>query len=109
MDFNIPTEMKRETPYDAQVVYKKTSNEGMDGYLIYITYVNKDTGELFQVANLPSFAILHPTDWTKDYYYVEDIEIAVPSYVEPGEYHMLLSFSNKIKMRSLYLEDVVID
>jgi uncharacterized membrane protein len=109
VDFEIPEQMVRQKPYNAKIVYKKSSNAGMDGYIVYMTYVNRKTGEIFQVANLPSFAILHPLDWTKNYYYVEDIEIAVPSYVEPGDYHMFLSLSNKIKMRSMYLGDVVID
>jgi hypothetical protein len=108
VDFEIPGEMKRQQPYNARVVYKKSSNDGMDGYIVYLTYVNKETGNLFQVANLPSFAILHPIEWTKNMYYEEDIEIAIPSYVEEGEYHMFLSLSNKIKMRSMYLGDVVI-
>lgn len=109
VDFEIPEQMIRQKPYNAEIVYKKSTNDGMDGYIVYMTFVNQETGELFQVANLPSFAILHPLEWTKNYYYVEDIEIAVPSYVEPGDYHMFLSLSNKIKMRSMYLGDVVID
>ena len=108
VDFEIPGQMERQNPYKAKVVYKKSSNDGMDGYIVYMTYVNQRTGELFQVANLPSFAIMHPLEWTKNMYYVEDIEIAIPSYVEPGDYHMFLSLSNKIKMRSMYLGDVII-
>ena len=82
------------------------NNDGMDGYLFYVTFVNKETEKIFQVANLPSFAFLGPSDWTKNLYYVEDVDIALPAYVDPGDYSVFFSLSNKIKMRSMYLGDV---
>jgi uncharacterized membrane protein len=109
VDFEIPEKVKRETVYDAKMVYQKVSNDGMDSFLFYITYINKETGKIFQVANLPSFAVLHPSEWTENMYYAEDIDIALPSYVEPGDYYMFLSISNKIKMRSMYLGDILVE
>jgi len=109
VDYDIPEKVTREIVYDAKMVYQKPTNDGMDSFLFYITYIKKDNGKIFQVANLPSFAVLHPSEWTKNMYYVEDIEIALPSYVEPGDYYMFLSISNKIKMRSLYLGDIVVE
>ncbi len=108
VDFEIPGDVERENLYKGKIVYKKSTNDGMDSFIIYMTYVNKKTGDIFQVANLPSFAVLRPMDWTKNLYYVEEIDIALPSYVEPGDYHLFLSLSNKIKMRSMYLKDMVV-
>lgn len=109
VDFEIPRNVKRETLNEGRLVYKKIENDGMDNFLFYMTFVNKKTEKIFQVANLPSFAFLGPSDWTKNLYYVEDIDIALPSYMEPGEYSLFVSLSNKIKMRSLYLGDVVVE
>lgn len=108
VDFEIPGDVERENLYKGKIVYKKSTNDGMDSFIIYMTYVNKKTGDIFQVANLPSFAVLRPMDWTKNLYYLEEIDIALPSYVEPGDYHLFLSLSNKIKMRSMYLKDMVV-
>ena len=109
VDFSIPDEVTREKVSKGHLVYQKIENDGMDGYLFYITFVNKETEKIFQVANLPSFAFLSPPDWTKNLYYKEDIDIALPSYVEPGEYSVFFSLSNKIKMRSMYLGDVLVN
>lgn len=109
VDFKIPTNVKREKPSKVQVVYQKVNNDGMDSYLFYMTFVNKKTEKIFQVANLPSFAFLGPSDWTKNLYYIEDIDVALPSYVETGDYSVFLSLSNKIKIRSMYLGDVTVE
>mgnify|MGYP001380124544 CR=1 FL=1 len=106
VDFSIPDEVTREKVSKGQLVYQKMNNDGMDGYLFYVTFVNKETEKIFQVANLPSFAFLGPSDWTKNLYYVEDVDIALPAYVDPGDYSVFFSLSNKIKMRSMYLGDV---
>jgi hypothetical protein len=71
--------------------------------------MNKETGKIFQVANLPSFAFSSPSEWTENMYYLEDLSFAIPSYVDPGEYGLFVSVSNKIKMRSVYLGDVLVE
>ena len=109
VDFSIPDEVTREKVSKGQLVYQKMNNDGMDGYLFYVTFVNKETEKIFQVANLPSFAFLGPSDWTKNLYYVEDVDIALPAYVDPGDYSVFFSLSNKIKMRSMYLGDVLVN
>jgi len=109
VDFNIPSKVYLDKPSKATLVYKRIGEESLDGYLLYMTYVNKETEKVFQVANLASFAITRPSELSDDIYYIEDIDIAPPSYVEPGEYQVFLSLSNKIKIRSLYLTDLVIE
>jgi hypothetical protein len=109
VDFEMPSKMKREELSNGRVVYKKISEEGMDNFLFYITLMNKETGKIFQVANLPSFAFSSPSEWTENMYYLEDLSFAIPSYVDPGEYGLFVSVSNKIKMRSVYLGDVLVE
>ena len=109
VDFEMPNKMKREELSNGRVVYKKISEEGMDSFLLYITLMNKETEKIFQVANLPSFAFSGPPEWAEDMYYLEDLSFAIPSYVDPGEYSLFVSISNKIKMRSVYLGDVLVE
>ena len=109
VDFNIPQKVNKKVPAKASVVYKRIGNGSLDGYILYMTYINKKTDEVFQVANLASFAVTRPLEWNEGMYYIEDIDIAPPSYVEPGTYQVFLSISNKIKARSVYLSDLVIE
>ncbi len=109
VDFDIPNKVLVGNPSKATLVYKVIGEGSLNEYVLYMTYVNKLSGKTFQVANLPSFAITTPEEWSENVYYVEEIDIAFPSYVEPGDYQVFLSFSNKIKIRSLYLTDLIIE
>ena len=106
VDFDIPKEIARGVPSKARVIYGKRTNDSLDGYVLYMTYVNNETGEIYQAANLPSFAITRPEAWTKSRYYIEDIDIAFPKYLKPGTYRAFISMSNKVKIRSVYLSDI---
>lgn len=109
VDFSIPSEITRGTPSKARVVYAKRTNDSLDGYVLYMTYINVKTGEMYQAANLPSFAITRPEAWTKNRYYIEDIDIAFPKYLDPGVYRAFISMSNKVKIRSVYLSDIKVN
>ena len=106
VDYQIPSEIIRGEPVKAQVVYAKRTNDSLDGYILYMTYVNKETGEMYQAANLPSFAIHRPEAWTKNRYYIEDIDVAFPKHLNLGVYKAFISMSNKVKVRNVYLGDI---
>lgn len=106
VDYVLPAQVERGKPQKARVVYVRDGNESLNGYVLYMTYVNSKTGELYQAANLPSFSILQPEDWTQDRYYVEDVDVAFPAYMDPGTYKAFISMTNKVKTRNLYLGDI---
>lgn len=106
VDYNIPTELQRGEKYPANFVYVKRENNSLDGYVLFSTFVNADTRESFQFANLPAFGITKLQSWSEDKYYLENIEIKIPEFVSPGEYKFFIGIDNKIRTRSIYLGDV---
>jgi len=109
VDFTLPLKVKRGVHDTNIVVYQRYGEGALDGFVLYMTYVNKEDQSIYQVANLPSFAFNRPMDWTKERYYVENIDVALPSYLKPGDYQVFVSLSNKIKYRSLYLGNIVLE
>lgn len=109
VDFKLPSKVKRGVPDKNTIVYQRSGNGALDGFVLYMTYVNKDDQSIYQVANLPSFAINRPADWTKERYYIENVDVALPSYLKPGNYQVFISLSDKIKYRSLYLGDLIVE
>lgn len=108
VDFTIPQEVVRGVSSKATIVYRRSENVDINGYILYMTYLNTETGELYQAANLPSFSILEPANWDTGTYYVENIEIAMPKYMDAGNYRVFVGMSNKIRTRNLYLGDVLV-
>ena len=109
VDFNLPLKAERGVADKTMIVYKRIGKGTLDGFVLYMTYVNKKTGQLYQVANLPSFAISRPTEWVQERYYIENVDVALPAYLPVGEYEAFVSLSNKIKARSLYLGNLAVD
>lgn len=108
VDFKIPAEVTRGVNEKAQIVYVKKDSTEFDGYVMYTTYINNDTGELYQLANLPSFSIMEPRNWVEQKYHIEDIDVALPTFIDPGTYKVFVGMSNKVKTRNLYLGDIVV-
>jgi len=108
VDFNIPKEIKKDEIKASKIVYVKRDSTSIEDYVLFLTLVNKKTRELYQIANLPSYSITKLGDWTEDRYYIEDIELAIPNFLDSGDYMFFVGMGNNIRTRSLYLGDVLI-
>ncbi|MFA6982224.1 MAG: DUF2079 domain-containing protein [Patescibacteria group bacterium] len=106
VDYELPESITRGENAQARMVYTKRDNDSLDGYFLFMSFLNKDTGELYQMANLASFGMYQLTDWVEDHYFVEDLEIALPMYLDPGDYKVFVGMSNIIRTRSMFLGDV---
>ncbi len=106
-DFRLPKTVTRGKPSKAQFVYRKESKTP-DDYVMFTTFINKETGEIYQSANIPSYGLVNIKDWTEGRYYLEDIDITVPVAVDPGTYHVFVGMTNNIRTRSIYLTDMEI-
>jgi len=107
VDYELPErwmEVGENTP--VRIVYVKRDNNSLSDYFLFMSLVNKQTGEIYQAANLPSFGLKMPRDWTEDHYYIENVTLALPEYLVPGEYMLFVGMSNVTRTRSLYLGDV---
>jgi hypothetical protein len=87
-------------------VFTKESSKSLSGFVSFTTLVNKDTGNIFQFANYPSFAFSTLNSWEEDKFYSEEIKFVVPSYLEAGTYYLFVGVDNKINSRSVYLGDI---
>ena len=104
-DFRIPQSVTRGEPSKAMFVYRKESKKP-DDYVIFTSFINSDTGEIFQSANIPSYGLVNIKDWSEGHYYIEAVDLTVPSAVDSGIYRVFLGMTNNIRTRSIYLGDV---
>jgi uncharacterized membrane protein len=109
VDYLIPDVLKRGEPVEASFTYVKRENNSLDGYVLFLTFINEETGELYQVANLPSFSLNQTKNWREDRYYLEELVIALPEFLDPGSYKVFIGMSNEVRTRSIYLGDVAVE
>lgn len=101
-DYKVPEVFTKGVEEKVQFVYIKTQ-EGIDDYVVFTSLINETTGEIYQVANLPSYGVNQIKDWTRGRYYIEDMTISLPKDLEEGTYRIFLGMSNNIRTRSIFL------
>lgn len=106
VDYSMPETLERGVNSNLEITYVKRDNDSLDGYFMYLSFINVETQEIYQVANLPSFGLAEVSGWTEARYYVEDLELALPNFIEEGTYKVFIGISNIIKTRNLYLGEV---
>lgn len=106
-DFSLPAKITRGEPSQATFVYRKESKKP-DDYVLFTSFINADTGEIYQSANIPSYGLVNIKDWNEGYYYIESIDLTAPTAVEPGTYHVFVGMTNNIRTRSIYLKEMEI-
>jgi len=106
VDYELPPSIKHGESVRAKFVYTKKSNTSLDGYILYISMINRKNGEIYQMANLPSFGLLEPDDWEKGKYYIEYIDLQIPDFVDSGDAMFFIGATNTLKSQSIYLGDI---
>lgn len=106
VDYTLPKSASLGEVLPANFVYKKRESTSLDGYVLFLTLLNEKTGEIYQAANLPSFALNQPRNWKSDRYYIESIEVSFPEFLDVGEYKVFIGMSNEVRTRSIYLGDI---
>jgi len=105
-DYEIPKEIKRGEPKEAKIVYVKEAGDALTNYVMFMSFVNTKTGEMYQMANLPSFAVKQPGEWEVGKYYIENLSLALPEFLDAGTYRVFLGMGNSIRTRSMYLGEM---
>ncbi|MEN9389376.1 MAG: hypothetical protein RLY61_460, partial [Candidatus Parcubacteria bacterium] len=108
VDYDFPKSLTAGSSHYARFVYTKEGDDRLDDYFAFVSLVNLETDELYQVANIPSFGLSNLADWSEGLYYEEQINLAVPKFVEPGKYRAFVGITNQIKTRSVFLGEVEI-
>lgn len=114
VDYEIPQEVTVGKRNKLKVVYYRTGDgstkdTSLEEYLMFTSFVNKKTGEIYQQANLPSFALRQPEEWVKNRYYVENVEFVLHDFIEEGDYMVFIGMGNKIRTRSIYLGNITVE
>jgi hypothetical protein len=78
VDFEIPEVMTRGEVAETMVVYVRRSSTSLDGFFAFTTFIHSETGEMYQVANLPSYGLRELKDWSSHMYYIEMDKIVLP-------------------------------
>ena len=109
VDYTLPQKVVRGQPSIAKFVYVKREEERLDDYVLFTSFINDKTGELYQMANLPSFSLNQPRNWREDRHYLEDVTIVLPEFLDSGKYRVFIGMTNNIRTRSIYLGDIAIE
>jgi len=114
VDYEIPEQFERGQDSSIKMVYYREGSGSkkdtdLQDYLLFTSFVNKKTGEIYQLANLPSFALRETGGWVDGRYYIEQIEIVMPKFVEAGEYYVFVGMGNSIRTRSILLSTVQVN
>ncbi|KKS20844.1 MAG: hypothetical protein UU80_C0041G0006, partial [candidate division WWE3 bacterium GW2011_GWA1_41_8] len=80
VDYEIPEVINRGELTLTQIVFVKRDDDSLDDYFSFLSFIHKETGEVYQVATLPSFGLIQLGQWVEDHYYIETNELALPSY-----------------------------
>jgi uncharacterized membrane protein len=105
-DFSIPDEIKRETFSEAFFVYEREVSKSLDGHKLFLTFVNKDSAEYFQIPHLPSYSLVPIKDWDSERYYTEEVDIMIPEFMDEGMYRVFVGLTDGIETRSIYLGEM---
>ncbi len=106
VDFSYEKDIKINSTSKVSYVFTKESSKSLSGFVSFTTLVNKETGNIFQFANYPSYAFSTLNSWEEGKFYSEEIKFVVPSYLEAGAYYLFVGVDNKINSRSVYLGDI---
>lgn len=105
VDFDFSRTIQANSPMNLKYVYQMKSSKNLDGFVLFTSLVNKNSGEIFQVVNYPTFVFSDISNFRQDKFYEEKFKIIIPSYLEKGTYMVFVGMDNKINTRSVYLGD----
>ncbi len=106
VDYSFPSQAVRGTAFPLQTSYQRHSGASLNGFVLYTSFVNVSTRELYQVANPATLSISKPDSWDKGVTYITTQEIILPEFLPAGKYRVFSSLTNKIRTRNIYLGSI---
>lgn len=106
VDSSFPTEASHNSYLDLMFTYTRKESKNLSGFVIFTSLVHKDTGEVFQFVNYPTFVYSDITSLADKDYLQEKFKVKLPNYLENGNYHLFVGIDNEINTRSVYLGDI---
>lgn len=109
VDYKIPSTIVRGESGSLKYVFTKRGNKSLEAYVLFTSLINEETGEIYQVGNLPTYGIKQLKDWKEDKYYLENVELVIPEYMKSGNYRVFVGMTNIDRTRSVYLGDIQVE
>lgn len=106
VDYSYQKELVIGDKSNISFTFTKKEDKSLQGFISFTTFVHKESGNIYQFANYPSYAYSSLNSWEEDKYYFETIEYSIPPYMEKGDYLLFVGVDNRINSRSVYLGDV---
>lgn len=106
VDTSFPAQVSRNSYLDLMFTYTRKESKNLSGFVVFTSLVHKDSGEVFQFVNYPTFVYSDITSLGDSEYLQEKFKVKLPSYLENGEYHLFVGIDNEINTRSVYLGDI---
>jgi len=105
-DFSLSEELTREEFTKAKFIFEKKTNNSLDAHKLFLTFVNVDTAEYFQIPHLASYSITPLRDWSRSRFYSEEVDVMLPGNLNSGTYRTFIGLTDGIETRSVYLGEV---
>lgn len=105
-DFNLPDEIVRGDFYTEKFTYERKNSKSLNDHKLFLTFVNMDSSEYFQIPHLASYSIAPLKDWEADRFYIEDVDLMIPEFMAKGDYRVFLGLTDGIETQSIYLGEV---
>jgi uncharacterized membrane protein len=106
VDSSFPSEVGRNSYLDLMFTYTRKESKNLSGFIIFTSLVHKESGEVFQFVNYPTFVYSDITSISENDYLQEKFKVRLPAYLENGDYHLFVGVDNEINTRSVYLGDI---
>jgi len=108
VDFSFPTEINRNSYLELMFTFTRKESKSLSGVVIFTSMIHKDSGEVFQFVNYPTFVYSDIPNLDKNEYTQEKFKVKLPSYLENGDYQVFIGIDNEINSRSVYLGDILV-
>lgn len=106
VDYKIDPEVERAKAFPLMLAYKKIGNGSLNSFILFTSFMNSETGKLYQVANLPSFGIIPISNWSEGNYYVEENLVVLPKSIPAGNYKVFIGITNNLKTYNIFISDL---
>ncbi|MBI2414965.1 DUF2079 domain-containing protein [candidate division WWE3 bacterium] len=105
-DYLMPDTFSRQEFYVADFVYERKESMSLDDYKLFLTFVDMNDNEYFQIPHLASYAMKPLKDFNFERFYVEKVNLMLPDFMNTGKYRVFLGLTNGIDTQSIYLKEV---
>jgi uncharacterized membrane protein len=105
-DYSIPSTITRKDFYKTQFVYERKESNSLDDYKLFLTFVDMESDKYFQIPHLATYSMTPLKDFDYKRYYVENVDVMLPEFMNVGSYRVFLGLTNGLETQSIFLKEI---